>query len=74
MPGESATPAMKPEQAERRPPETDTTRKQESKPAEPGKQGRTVEERLMLLNDLKNKKLITDEEYRAKRQEILNEL
>lgn len=72
-PGESATPAMKPEQAERRPPETDTTRKQESKPAKP-KQGRTVEERLMLLNDLRNKKLITEEEYRTKRLEILNEL
>jgi len=74
MPGESATPAMKPEQAERRPPETGTTRKQESKPAKPDKQGRTVEERLMLLNDLRNKKLITEEEYRSKRLEILNEL
>ncbi len=35
---------------------------------------RSAEERLMILNDLHNKKLITDEEYRAKRQEILNEL
>lgn len=73
-PGESAAPAMKPEPSERRPPVTDTTRKQESKPAKQDKQGRTVEERLMLLNDLRNKKLITEEEYRTKRLEILNEL
>lgn len=74
MSGESATPAVKPEQAGRRPPETDITRKQESKPVKPDKQGKTVEERLMLLNELRNKKLITEEEYRAKRLEILNEL
>ena len=42
------------------------------KPAMPVK--KSVEERLMMLNDLRNKKLITDEEYRAKRLEILNEL
>jgi len=42
------------------------------KPAVSGK--KSVEERLMMLNDLRNKKLITDEEYRAKRLEILNEL
>jgi hypothetical protein len=35
---------------------------------------KSVEERLMLLNELRNKKLITEEEYRAKRLEILNEL
>lgn len=35
---------------------------------------KSVEERLMILNELHNKKLITDEEYRAKRLEILNEL
>jgi hypothetical protein len=35
---------------------------------------KTVEERLTILNALRDKKLITDEEYRAKRQEILNEL
>ncbi len=74
MSGESATPAVKPEQAGRRQSETDTTRKQEIKPAKPDKQGRTVEERLMLLNELRNKQLITEEEYRAKRLEILNEL
>lgn len=33
-----------------------------------------VEERLLLLNELKGKKLITEDEYRIKRQEILNEL
>ncbi|HEX9022641.1 MAG TPA: SHOCT domain-containing protein [Geobacteraceae bacterium] len=38
----------------------------------PAKKG--VEERLMQLNDLRNKKLITDEEYKAKRMEILNDL
>jgi hypothetical protein len=43
-----------------------------TKPAEAGK--KSAEERLMMLNELHNKKLITDEEYRAKRLEILNEL
>jgi hypothetical protein len=44
-------------------------------PGKPAASGRkTVEERLMILNDLHDKKLITDEEYRAKRLEILNEL
>jgi hypothetical protein len=28
----------------------------------------------MILNDLRNKKLITDEEYRTKRMDILNDL
>jgi hypothetical protein len=35
---------------------------------------KSVEERLMLLNELRNKKLITEEEYRAKRLDILNDL
>jgi hypothetical protein len=35
---------------------------------------KTVEERLQTLNDLKSKKLITDEEYEKKRLEILKEL
>jgi hypothetical protein len=35
---------------------------------------RSIEERLTILNDLKNRKLITDEEYRAKRREILDEI
>jgi hypothetical protein len=44
-------------------------------PAKPAPAGRkNAEERLMILNELHNKKLITDEEYRAKRLEILNEL
>jgi hypothetical protein len=43
-----------------------------AKPATAGK--KSPEERLIILNDLHNKKLITDEEYRAKRLEILNEL
>lgn len=43
-----------------------------AKPAPAGK--KSAEERLMILNELHNKKLITDEEYRAKRLEILNEL
>jgi hypothetical protein len=42
------------------------------KPAIPGK--KSVEERLLILNELLSKKLITEEEYRAKRLEILNEL
>jgi hypothetical protein len=43
-----------------------------AKPAAVGK--KSAEERLMILNELHDKKLITDEEYRAKRLEILNEL
>jgi hypothetical protein len=39
-----------------------------------GKTSKTIEERLLILNDLKNKKLITDEEYKKKRAEILNDL
>jgi hypothetical protein len=35
---------------------------------------KTVEERLQILNDLKNKKLITDEEYQKKRLDILKDL
>lgn len=35
---------------------------------------KSVEERLQTLNDLKNKKLITDEEYEKKRLDILKEL
>jgi hypothetical protein len=42
------------------------------KPAAANK--KSVEERLLMLNDLRNKKLITEEEYRVKRLEILNEL
>lgn len=42
------------------------------KPAPAAK--KSIEERLMLLNELRDKKLITEEEYRAKRLEILNEL
>ncbi len=39
-----------------------------------GRTSKSVEERLLILNDLKNKKLITDEEYKAKRANILNDL
>ncbi|MGA7828401.1 MAG: hypothetical protein WCA04_12105 [Geobacteraceae bacterium] len=35
---------------------------------------KTVEERLQILNDLKSKKLITDEEYQQKRLDILKDL
>lgn len=52
-----------------------TTAPSVSPPEKPVTTGRkSVEERLRTLNDLHDKKLITDEEYRAKRQEILNEL
>lgn len=44
-------------------------------PAKPATAGKgSVEERLIILNGLKDKGLITEEEYKAKRQEILNEL
>ena len=36
--------------------------------------GKSAEERLIILNNLKQKGLITDEEYKAKRLEILNDL
>jgi hypothetical protein len=39
-----------------------------------GKSSKTVEERLTILNNLKNKNLITDEEYKAKRADILKDL
>lgn len=39
-----------------------------------GKSSKTIEERLLILEDLKNKKLISDEEYKAKRAAILNDL
>jgi len=42
------------------------------RPAPAAKKG--IDERLMILNDLRNKKLITDEEYRTKRMDILNDL
>lgn len=35
---------------------------------------KTVEERLSILNDLRNRKVITEEEYQMKRTSILNEL
>ncbi len=35
---------------------------------------KSVEERLMILNELRNKKMITEEEYKAKRLDILNDL
>jgi hypothetical protein len=40
----------------------------------PANQPRSLEERLILLNDLKQKGLVTDEEYRAKRLRILDEI
>lgn len=39
-----------------------------------GQPGRSIEERLLRLNNLREKHLITDEEYRSKRLQILNEL
>lgn len=39
-----------------------------------GNVNKTVEERLTILNNLKNKNLITEEEYKAKRAAILNDL
>jgi len=44
----------------------------QARPAPPAK--KSVEERLMILKGLKEKGLITEEEYKAKRQEILNDL
>ena len=43
--------------------------------AQPGRKGaeRPLTERLATLNDLKDKGLITEDEYKAKRREIMNE-
>jgi hypothetical protein len=35
---------------------------------------KSYDERLIILNDLRNKRLITEQEYRDKRQQILDEL
>jgi len=43
-------------------------------PPPAAKPAKTLEERLIILNDLKNKKLITEEEYKAKRANLLNDL
>jgi hypothetical protein len=43
-------------------------------PAPAAKPAKTLEERLIILKDLKNKKLITEEEYKAKRSSLLNDL
>ena len=52
-----------------------TSRQAEAPNAEmPRVKARSPEERLIQLNELKKKQLITDEEYRSKRMEILNDL
>lgn len=43
-------------------------------PGKAGETGRPLAERLIILNDLKDKGLISDEEYKAKRLNILNEI
>jgi len=55
--------------AARKPPGTVAPVLPGSAPAKPG-----IAERLMLLNDLRGRRLITDEEYRRKRQQILDGL
>jgi len=44
------------------------------KPPAPAGQVQTVEQRLRTLDELKQKGLVTDEEYRAQRQRILNSM
>ncbi len=41
---------------------------------QPPKTSKTIEERLRILDDLKSKKLITEQEYKAKRANILSDL
>lgn len=74
MPAGSGPLPAKAEEFRPAPPETGTAGKEGQKIAKPDKRGRTVEERLILLNELRQKQLITDEEYRTKRQAILDEL
>ncbi|HEY6874562.1 MAG TPA: SHOCT domain-containing protein [Geobacteraceae bacterium] len=66
------TPAAAPAPASAGPEKTAAPAISPAKPAAPG--GKSAAERLMILNELHDKRLITDEEYRAKRLEILNEL
>lgn len=75
-PPASAVPAaeQRREQPITRSVETATPRPTETKPAAPWGKARSTEERLIHLNELKNKNLITEEEYRAKRMDILNDL
>lgn len=40
----------------------------------PARQAKSIEERLIILSELKAKELITEEEYRAKKESILKEL
>jgi hypothetical protein len=62
------------EQAEQRPAGSTIRQTEEQKAVAPLVKGKSAEERLIQLNELKNKHLITDEEYRSKRMEILNDL
>jgi len=70
----TGTPAKKPAQVEQGLPAAEPSGKERGKPARVEKRGRSVEDRLRLLNELRDKKLITEEEYRVKRLDILNEL
>jgi hypothetical protein len=44
------------------------------RPPAPATEAQTVEQRLRALEDLRSKGLVTDEEYRAQRQRILNSM
>ena len=77
----AVTPVMKQPSPGRMPlPGTDATpaagegRKMPHQPGRAEKGVKRIEERLLLLNGLKEKGLVTDEEYRAKRREILDDL
>jgi hypothetical protein len=62
------------EQMDKRPAESTIPQTEQPKTTTPQLKGKSTEERLIQLNELKNKHLITDEEYRAKRKEILDGL
>jgi len=62
------------EQMDRRPAESTILQTEQPKAMAPPYKEKSTEERLIQLNELKNKRLITDEEYRAKRKEILDGL
>lgn len=69
---ESARPSIEPAPPVAMPPVS--PQKGEAKVDHPAGEPRSLEERLILLNQLKQKGLITEEEYRAKRLQILDEL
>jgi hypothetical protein len=76
MPAVPSKPVVSPLMTDQPEPQPPTTNRRDgmNRQATPTKQGKSAGERIKILNELKDEKLITDDEYRSKRLEILNEL